>query len=82
MKNINGIFHPEPGHILMISTAGSLKETRPDAEPELRSQGWVGVANPRRSYFPEYDRSAGGVKPSNNIIENLEESDILPGAYI
>jgi len=82
MKLINNIYHAEAGCVLMINLAGSLKEVRPENEALLRTQGWVGVANPRRNYFPEYDRSAGGTKPSDNIIENLETTDILPGGFV
>lgn len=66
----------------MISGAGSLKEVTPGMENELRIKGWMGVSNPRRNYFPEYDLSSGGERPSQNIVENLEEVDILPGGYL
>lgn len=82
MKFLNGVYYPENNNITMISTDGSLKEVRPEIEQLKRAEGWMGITNARRSYYIEHDRGAGGSKPNQNIIENLNENDVLPGGFI
>lgn len=66
----------------MINTRGSVKEVLSN-ETELRlSQGWKIVRNPKRSYFPEFDTSAGGKSAPDNLMDDLSDEDVLPGVFV
>lgn len=70
------------GTTSLINTRGRVIEV-PNFEVELRrSQGWRVVHNPKMEYYANYDLSAGGVTPSENMAENLNEVDVLPGVDV
>lgn len=66
----------------MINTGGRVIEVRAEEVELKRGLGWKIVVNPRQPYYIEFDLSAGGRAPNENMMENLELEDILPGRYI
>lgn len=45
----------------------------------MRDQGMRIIRNPKQEYYFEYDEANQAyTQPTENIIENIEESDLLP----
>lgn len=66
----------------MINTKGRVVSVAHWEVDSRRTQGWRVIHNPKMEYYPEFDLSVGGHIPSQNIIENLNEVDVLPGADV
>ena len=74
---------PTPnGKVHMINLRGRVVEVESWEVDDKRKLGWKIVVNPRQSYYFEYDQSAGGIQAPENLLENIEEADVLPGQYI
>jgi hypothetical protein len=63
------------GELHVISVDGGLRHIKHYLIPDLIKQGWRRVDNPKRSYYPEYDKTSSSYK--NEEFETLD-SDILP----
>ena len=70
---------PSSGNSLLINTRGRVVEVPAYDVEAKRAEGYRIVVNPQRSYYAEFDVSAGGEPATDNIIENLSTEDILPG---
>lgn len=63
------------GELHLIALDGGLRHMKPYLIPDLLKQGWVRVDNPKRSYYPERDKT----NPSYQNEEfTAQDSDVLP----
>lgn len=63
------------GDAHLIGSDGGLRHMKHYLIPDLLKQGWRRVDNPKRNYYPEYDKTSLSYK--NEEFETLD-SDILP----
>ena len=63
-------------HIHMIKNDGGLWHGAPELIVELEKQGWRQVVNPKRLYYPEYDKTHPSYR-DETIVDINEDTDIL-----
>lgn len=66
----------------MINTRGRVVDVNFDEVDMRRAQGWKIVLNNKQDYYFEYDQSIGGHIAPENMEENLEMEDVMPGGFI
>lgn len=65
--------------VTMINPRGGLREIQSSMVPDLKSQGWKIVVNPKRDYYPELDSSGKNSKTHSvsEIDDDIESRNIL-----
>ena len=64
------------GKIHLIGLDGGLRHVDSMLVPQLEKQGFRQVVNPKRTYFPEYDKTHPSYR-DETIVDINEDTDIL-----